>query len=432
MKTNILILFLLVFNFSFAQHIIILDTTNSKFRTDLEKLYAERNQQTLNSFKVNEDKSIRKNCIDNYTELNKEFKLKIKKGTFINDTFYSTYLNNLLQQIVENNPEYDQIKNTTLLLAFSENPNAYAIGDDVVVLELPLITKLKSEHELAFIICHEISHNLLKHSYKSIVKRAKYAKSDVLKKQIKTVKKTKFGKGAMASNFLKETVYSNRKENRFKEHEADSLGTILFKNSFKDNHGIVLQTLKTLETLDVATDSLVTDDYKRLFTTSNQPFNDQWINTEEFSKYKYDKTSKFWNVDSLRTHPDALVRANYIEDKFKIKETEFKIIDNQKFNELKTQAKYHYVLGLFALENYGESLYESLILLKNDENNAYVKNIVKENLIKIIDAKQRYEFNKYVDTPNFKSYSNSYNTFLTFIRELRINELKEILRHYTT
>ena len=285
---------------------------------------------------------------------------------------------------------------------------------------------------MAFIICHEISHNLLKHSYKSIVKRAKYANSDVLKKQIKSVKKTKFGKGAMASNFLKENVYNNRKENRFKEHEADSLGTILFKNTFKGNQGIVIQTLKSLETLDVATDSLVINDFKKLFTTSNQPFNDQWINTDEFTIYKYDKTSKFWNVDSLRTHPDALVRAKYIEEKFKITESENKMTENLNFNELKTQAKYHYVLGLYSLENYGESLYESLILLKNEENNIYVKNIVKENLIKIIDAKQRYEFNKYVDTPNFKSYSNSYNTFLTFIRELRMNEIKEILTHYST
>lgn len=58
--------------------------------------------------------------------------------------------------------------------------------------------------------------------------------------------------------------------------------------------------------------------------------------------------------------------------------------------------------------------------------------MVKSNLEKIIEAQKKYELNKYVDNPNFKNYSNIYNVFLSFIRELRKSELQEILNHYST
>ena len=87
---------------------------------------------------------------------------------------------------------------------------------------------------------------------------------------------------------------------------------------------------------------------------------------------------------------------------------------------------------MYSIENYGKSLYESLLILKNQPENTFVRAMVKSNLEKIIEAQKKYELNKYVDNPNFKNYSNSYNVFLSFIRELRKSELQEILNHYST
>lgn len=293
---------------------------------------------------------------------------------------------------------------------------------------IPLIKKIENQYQLAFILSHEIAHNLLSHSYNGMIAHAAMVHSSEIKKQTKEIQKQKYNKGQIASGLYRDIVYGKRKNNRRLEHQADSLGFVLFKNAFKGNEYQALVSLETLKDIDKETDSLSVADYTKLFTTEKIAFKNQWINNDELQAYKYDRSPKFWQVDSLKTHPDCDLRVGFVKKHFMVQPAEVEL--SEEFMMLKNSSQYNHILGLYAIEEYGKSLYETLLLYKNEPENDFLKKMMYHNLIKLQEAQKSYSLNKHLDTLNPR-YSNSYNTFLSFFRQLRKNELNEIINKYT-
>ena len=156
-------------------------------------------------------------------------------------------------------------------------------------------------------------------------------------------------------------------------------------------------------------------------------FNESWL-ASEISQYNYQKTEKFWNVDSLRSHPDCDSRIIFLEKNFKIQEKN-KTIDISNFNLQKEDADKEFVFGLYFLEEYGKSLYNTLLCFKKKPKDQFFKKMIYDNLIKLRDARNNYTLNKYLETENPK-LSDSYNKFLCLIRNLRKNELTQIIEYY--
>ena len=415
----------------YAQEIILLDTIDKGYKKQLRDLYSARvGKQVLAFDKEISERKIRKDVEASYKELSDDFIENINKGFFVNDKAYSEFLEGIVNTIKDNNPEYPNIANTRILLSFGTSPNAYAIGNDVIVVYIPLIKSINNEYELAFIISHEIAHNLLRHSYNGMIEYATMANSSEIRKQTREIEKQKYNKAQIASGLYKDIVYGKRKNHRKLEHQADSLGFVLYKNAFKGREYQALRSLETLDDIDKERDSLLASDYVALFNTEKVPFKSQWIENEEISRYKYDKTPKFWEVDSLKTHPDCGIRAGFVQKHFMVKPAD-PGSPSDKFMMLKKSSAFNHVLGLYAIEEYGKSLYESLLLLKHDQKNAFLNKLVHQNLLKLQEAQKNYTLNKYLDTINPK-YSNSYNTFLYFVRQLRKSELNAIIEKYTT
>jgi hypothetical protein len=406
----------------------LIDTSNVAYRDKIKALYNERAAQTLLSFKKFPDKKISKALTESYTELNSEFTDKVNNGLFIESPLYEDRINTLFKKIVAANPQYAALATTRILLSFSEVPNASAIGDDFVVVNLSLLANLKEEDELAFILCHELAHNLLNHPQNGLMEYVKIQGSQELKKQTREIEKKKYYKIENASGLYKKIIYANKKKHREIEFQADSLGFILYKNAFAGREAIALKSFTTMDSMDKEKDSLQPKDYEKLFSSEKQPFKKEWILADEISIYKYDKALRFWQIDSLKSHPDCIDRANRLKTIFRI-EPENENFTNLDYQNIIRQAQYDDILGLYVLKEYGKSLYQALLLLKDNPGNSYLKNMVYSNLIKIQDAQKNYTMNKYVETMNPR-YSHSYNTFLSFLRQLRKSEITEITNQY--
>ena len=414
---------------STAQKRILFDTIQKDYKTEINNLYTQRVILQKQQFSQQiQDKKTRNEVEKSYTEVSNDFKENIDKGIFVDNKMFRSTINSLVEKIQNNNSSYKQLKDSKILLSFGSSPNAYAIGNDFVVLYIPLLHKLENEMQMAFIICHEIAHNLLKHSYKSIVDYATLKHSEDIKKQTREIEKKKYNKGQIASGLYKDIVYGKRKNNRLYEHQADSLGFILFQNAFPQYTHESIKTLKLLEHIDKETDSLSPDDYFKLFNTEKSPFKESWISSNELSEYNYEKNSKFWAVDSLKTHPDCEVRIEYLNKHFKIAEKK-EITASDEFILLKTSSLYNHILGLYFTEDYGKSLYESLKLYKNNTEDEFLKHMIKSNLIQLQQAQNNYTLNKYLETNNPK-FSDSYNTFLYFLRQLRKSQMNAIINKY--
>ena len=206
--------------FSFSQNNAVIDTSNVTYRENLSKFYdiqTSKTEKTINSIT---DKKVKKQFLLDYSDNKKEFKELIKKGIFIEHKSYSTLIDEILNEIKAANPTFnlDDIK---LLIGISEEVNAYNCGDEIIVINMPLLFKSNNKYELAYVIAHEISHQKLNHVYNSMLTRYKKINSEELKNQVNTIDKQKFNKNSSAVNLIKKIIYTTREESRKNEKQAD-------------------------------------------------------------------------------------------------------------------------------------------------------------------------------------------------------------------
>jgi Zn-dependent protease with chaperone function len=403
-----------------------IDTTSIAYRQDLSNLYNDRTQTTIQFLAKNLDRTIRKDVLNIYEEKNIDFKKKIDKGLFIEHQLYTPIIDSVFNKIKHSNPSQDLSK-IKILLAISESKNAYNIGENIVVLNLPLLYELENEFQIASVLSHEIAHQTLNHVQNSIINQTKIDNSEDTKAKTKKILNQRFNQNQYATNLLKIMLYQNRDASRKYEHQADSLGFIYFKNAFPGKEAVPLRTLKILKDLDEEKDLFEIEDYRSLLNKSTLAFNYNWF-ASELSGYNYQKISKIWDVDSLRTHPDCEVRIEFLKKKFSIKDEDIapKWVN---FNQSKKVVTKEMIFGLYFLEMYGVSLYKALIAYKDDENELYYRTMIYQNLIKIQKARANYTLNRYLETEN-PVFSDSYNRFLCFCRNIRKSELIELIEYF--
>ena len=425
------IMFLIAFffmEFSFAQNTVIIDTTNHDYRASLKEFYASQTSINQAVLEVGMSRKIRNQFEEMYLDNKKDFISLIDKGVFFESKNYSSLFETIFERLKNNNSELAS-SNIKLLLAFSDESNAYNNGENIVVINLPLIRDLKNEYQLAFVISHEIAHQKLNHVHEGIVKRLNKYNSEELLQKTKSIDKQKFNKGALASELMKNLVYGDRRESRKKEIAADSLGYLYFSKAYPNFNLQAVESLKILKNIDVATDSLNKSDFIKIFNSQNLKFNEEWLKSDLVNNYNYQKDKKKFDVDSLRTHPDCDVRISLLTTTFKIKSIPQKI-ESGTYEESKKEIDKEYVFGLYFLEEYGKSLYHSLLKYKQDLGDTYYRNMIYENLIKLREYRMNYTLNKYLETEN-PNFSEGYNQFLNFIRNLRRNELNELILNFT-
>ena len=425
MKKGFWIVFLLFCGTLIAQKTVI-DTSNSGYKSTLISYYENQILKTKALIEKIDDRKIRKQFIENYTQNTTDFKALIKKGIFIEHESYSDLVQNIFQTIKKNNSGYnfDEIK---ILLSVNKEINAYNSGDGIVVLNLPIIYNIKNQYELAFVLCHEISHQKLNHVYNHIYKSCTLENSAEIKNKTQQIDKQKYNKGALASELFKKIVYGSRKASRQNEKSADSLGYILFKNSYPEYDSYAVETLRTLKKIDIVKDSLQQIDFEKLFETPSLKFKTDWL-ISDLSNYNYQKAKRFWDVDSLRTHPDCDQRILHLQKAFKIQEKN-KSFDASVFNNSRKNAGYEAVFELYFLEDYGNSLYETLLQLKKNPVDLFYRKMVYDNLLKLQVARNNYTLNRFLETENPK-FTQSYNQFLCLIRNLRKTEMNEFITYY--
>ena len=109
--------------------------------------------------------------------------------------------------------------------------------------------------------------------------------------------------------------------------------------------------------------------------------------------------------------------------------SEDKKLNSLYFNQLKKEAAKEMVFSLYFLEMYGQSLYNALIAYRKDENELFYKKMIYQNLIKIQKARASYTLNRYLENEN-PLFSNSYNRFVCFCRNIRKSELQQLIDYF--
>lgn len=415
---------------SLAQNYVPIDTTKHEKSNLFATEFNTGNEVFIKEIKSKYDSKVAKYISNSYSEFSKEFSKEIKKGRFIFEDEITNYISNIVTEIKTANPQIAHQK-FKILVSKNHSLNAYCLADGTFVLHIGLFYWLENEDQLAGVLSHEIAHKILEHSLKK-QERSFYEEKNG-KQKISSLRKEKYNVSDKALALFKEQLYESGEKSKKHEFEADSLGYVLYqKTKFsKSEYLSALQLMQRYDSIKPA--GLSQDAYKKYFNLPALPFNEKWLLKEDFSSYDYSKFTEKINKDSIASHPETEARIAKILALFPETKEKQKAFEPNKeaFEKIGKIAYLETIPNFYFNEDYGLAIYASLLYLEKDkENESYFKEWLGKSFAKIYEGRKNYTLNRYLDRIVPKEQSESYQQFLSFMWNLKINEIKEIADFY--
>jgi len=412
---------------AFAQLYQPIDTADYIKRKDFLKIFSSDMETLIRKSKTEYPGKKGSELSKIYKEFSVEFEKKVKEKNFVFNSVFDVKVKSLIAKLRKNNPQIPE--NLKILIAKDNTPNAYCFADGTFVINMGLFSWLNNDDQLAAVMAHELGHKISDHGLKVFLN---LIDQDVMDKTVvENIKLTKINQNKMAFDVLRNRVYKKGAENRKQEMQADSLGYIIFKNSdFKKVQFV--NALKRLEDFDtISPRVLKVETYKKYFNLPNQQFKERWLKKEDFSLYNYNHYKEKLNKDSLRTHPEIILRINQLKKNFP--ELKAEMPDekpSESFTTLEKIARMETLPNFYASEDYGVGIYSSLQFLQDAEEEEYYKKWLGKCFIKIYEGRKNYNLNRYLDRVDPKNQSESYQQFLNFMWNLSLEEIKNIADYY--
>ncbi len=230
----------------------------------------------------------------------------MQANNFIHNKAIYNYVDAIIQQLRKSNPTVITAP-LLLLIDRSESVNAYSIGNNVIAVNLGLLSFVQNREELALIIGHELAHNFLQHAENAMQQKAELLTSDEYKESLNDVLTSKYGRLSRLKEVLKGYSFSRSKHSRYKESEADSLAIVMLKNS---NINFNAENFLRLDSADNEYKTELKSGVKNYFTSLNVPLDDQWLvkKSKGLSSRSYNFSKGEDLSDSLKTHPECKER----------------------------------------------------------------------------------------------------------------------------
>lgn len=323
------------------------------------------------------------------------------------------YLQSVVDHIKATNPLLAG-RDYTVLIQRKSQANAFNCGNGIILFNLNLVARLKNEGNIAFILCHEISHDLKGHVIDGIINNYKIGNDPKLKKQYDAIKAQEFNTMKSYENYLAEYLQKITSRSRTKEMQADSLGLNLYINTgFNINQAY--ETMSLLDSIDVSA-FRDTIDHKKYFGATGKSFSASWLEEEAG-----EETIGGGNIldakfpDSLKTHPDC----SYRLDMMKKLNLSGKSISTPiaNFQDIHTMAQFEMLRVYLEEFDIGRGFYECLQLYTKHPNNNYLKASIVEYLYLIYVLKRKHYFAWAVDKPN-PTFIKSYNQTLLLLNNM--------------
>lgn len=300
------------------------------------------------------DNSIKRTYL---TETNYAIENIIKSGnTLINDEVTS-YLNKLADVILKDNPT---LRNELHIYTLKSSVvNAYSYDKGYIFIDIGLIAQAETEAQLAFMLCHEISHFTKKHHIDGYLKNKKIDKQNYDRNS--------------DDKLIEKCQYSKEKES-----EADIEGFKLFEQTGYDFN----QAEKSFDVLQYAHLPFELLEFKKTFL--------------ETAYYKLPSAYFLKEVSSIRNNSNEddtkLTHPNTAKRKVAISGLIANRNNNGKVNYVIAQDKFEYIRDLARLElcrlylknrDYPNALYAGYIMANKYPDNEYVAEVISKCLYAI-------------------------------------------------
>jgi hypothetical protein len=396
--------------FSFGQQNLQIDFKPLKSKGTLPEIFTNDIKETiktdLNDLSVDDkDKKIKSSY---YTAVNYEIEKQVKSGnTLINDEI-TVYINEIVDIILKKQPELR--KKIKVYTSKSTVVNAFCYDKGYLFVNSALIAHTKSEAELAFVLCHEISHYTKQHNISDYVHTQKMEKS-VEGKNNKDL-------------FLERCQYSKTQES-----EADIEGFKLFEET---NYNFT-DAVNVFEFLQYSHLPFELIEFKKSFFESDKFKIPDYYFLKEFAPIRNNSNED----DTEHTHPNTAKRKKAIEDliaqKQNVGKVKFELGEN-KFKYIRDLARFELCRLFLVNRDYGAAAYSAYILAQQYPDNLFLVQTISKSLyaMSLYRASYlRYNKDSYLDGPIHYLEVESYpQQFYHLINKMPDNEWNLMALNY--
>lgn len=372
-------------------------------------------ESNLANLKKTLPKPVRSEMIELYEHKSKALISLIESNYFLQDEELNHLINEIFKEITTKNPREGYPER--LLISRSPSVNAQCWGEGTMVIHLGLLGRIKTSGELAFVMAHEISHQLLDHLNLRIKGALERWNDKDLKKRVE-----ESGKLAV----LKELTYEGSRYSRKYERQADSLAVVLLKNT-KYNWWQYEQVLNMLDSADYP-EYRKSPDIRSFFNFSRYPFQDKWLIQPQSAFGKAESNSFIYDRDSIQSHPDIESRIRYLEVLFGKVEAPILPSERVLSAELQQRIDFEITQGAFVMENYGLAMFYTLQMLERYPENKYLKSLLAKIWYELYVARKEHVFSRYVTVSN--KYPLLMESLHIFLNNLRLSEIAFITFNY--
>ena len=418
MKSNVIFLFLaslwLMHDQAYGQYeygYVPMDSFDLQKETLIDEINADiaAIQSTLPKSSKNELKGVFKRRAEVLAK-------RLRSNHFVNDGELDELVDNIYTEITTKNPRAGYPKR--IMISRSSTPNASCWGEGTMIINLGLLNRLNSKSELAFIMAHEMAHQLLDHSNEAILDAINRRSEKSLKKQADT-----YGKLAV----VKDIVYDDARYSRIKEHEADSMAVVLLRNTTYQWQ-VYEKVLNILDSADYP-EIAQRPDLRSWFNFSRYPFKDKWLEPPQPGLGRSSDTGLF-SSDSLKSHPNIPRRIAYIDSIYSHGKGEkgYNPAHDPINSSLKERIDLELAPSAYVLNNYAKSMFYTLQMMERYPENRFFKTHLSKLLVELYLSRKNHTYSRYVGISNY--YPKMMEELYTFLNNLRMSEIAKLAYNY--
>ncbi len=361
------------------------------------KTYDANSEELIQYIKSNLQYGLKKNKASKlalaYEKSTERILNLVKKKVFIQDESLQSYVEEVINDIVSNNPI--QHKPKLVLIAKNPSVNAFNMGQGVILVNIGLLGKVRNRSQLAFVLAHEIAHEELNHV---TLKSAHTGSTAKTKHQLNQ----NLMEGTITADglaLLRNISYEGSNLSQAIEIMADTKGFEYYTNAGYPRE----QAIAALE--------LITKAYRPKyprgelllapFHSKRFPIKAHWIRNRP-KAYSNPTQSLIFNTDSLRSHPQFEKRKDNIKSHFNDNYPVKLNADLNKGNGLVTMAEFEAIEAAYFTRQYDHCIHLALQMKSQYPQNTYAVTMISKVLVELVEARLIGTFGYYV--PQFTSY----------------------------
>jgi hypothetical protein len=399
-----------------------------KYSSSGTKLSESAFNKKLNIRYHTDDRSMIKKYDHYLYVLHRSYASGSKDKQYIEEPFVKKYLKSILDSISVRNglKEKFDIVCTRYVV-----PNAFNMGDYKLYVNIGILEQLKNEAQLAFLLAHELSHQLLFHVQDNFIANEKLSKDKTVKKEIKDIKKAKYNKLDKTFQFVKNYNYDFAKYSRANEKSADSMAVVLIsKTDYDLFEGKSLMTI-----LDHSDEDSTRIDYSKYLDDKSKTLKPEWtIATPHTIDFGHKSELEF-DKDSIKTHPDIPIRIKMIDTEITrisyVPQGKKKFIQSQAiFDSLSHAAQFEIIETYLRRKRYAAVVYFSIKLLDEYPDNKYLYKNIALGLNELNKAIKKHTIQNYIPIESDDDFSEGYNGLLRIIDRTTDVEFESLVKNY--